>query len=210
MTTPQPRQQHQTPSSAPKGANSGPSGDQDIDTAGTEANLLSDNPLTRFLLATFEREVERSRRALQRLPDDQADWKPHDRSMAFGYLSNMVATIPSWIAMIVRKDEIDIAPKDGSTMQQDIAPSSAAFLKALDATAADARAALEGTTDDHLRTGWQLKAGGQVVQESSRLDMLQDTLSHWSHHRGQMTVYLRLMGAQVPALFGPSADDAAW
>jgi len=188
-----------------------PSSDQDIDTAGTEANPLSEASFTRFLLAELDREVERSKRALQHIPADSGDWKPHERSMAFGALSYMVATIPSWIAMIVRKDEHDIAPADGSgTMRQDVAPTSFALLRALDAAAADARVALSGTTDDHLRTGWRLKARGEVVQEASRLQTIQDALNHWSHHRGQMTVYLRLMGERVPALYGPSADDSHW
>jgi uncharacterized damage-inducible protein DinB len=184
------------------------SGDQDIDTAGTEANPLPDGPLTRFLLAELDREVDRSRRALQHIPEDHGDWKPHERSMAFGALSHMVATIPSWIAMILRKNELDIAPADGSTMRQDIPPTSFALLRALDAAAADARVALSGASDDHLQSVWRLKARGEVVQEASRLQMIQDTFNHWSHHRGQMTVYLRLMGEPVPALYGPSADDA--
>jgi len=203
VTTPQPHQHAATAGH--------PAGDQDIDTAGTEANPLSEAPFSRFLLAELDREVERSRRALQHIPADRGDWKPHDRSMAFGPLSYMVATIPSWIAMIVRKDELDVAPAEGSgTMRQDIPPTSVALLRALDGAAADARVALSGTTDDHLHAGWRLKARGEVVQESSRLQMIQDTLNHWSHHRGQMTVYLRLMGEPVPALYGPSADESHW
>ena len=65
----------------------------------------------------------------------------------------------------------------------------------------------QGTTDEHLQTTWQLQAGGQVVQEAPRYEMIRDTINHWAHHRGQMTVYLRLMGATVPAMYGPSADD---
>jgi len=200
VTTPQPHQHNPAAGQA--------SGDQDIDTAGTEANPLSEAPFTRFLLAELDREVDRSRRALQHIPADRGDWKPHERSMAFGPLSYMVATMPSWIAMMVRRDELDIAPADGSsTMRQDIPPTSFALLRALDAAAADARVALAGTTDDHLHAGWRLKARGEVMQEASRLQMIQDTLNHWVHHRGQATVYLRLMGAKVPAIYGPSADD---
>jgi uncharacterized damage-inducible protein DinB len=87
---------------------------------------------------------------------------------------------------------------------------SAALVQALDKTAADARAALEKTTDEHLNTSWQLKARGNVVQEGPRYAMIQDTINHWAHHRGQMTVYLRLMGAKVPAIYGPSADDKSF
>ena len=188
MTTPQPHQHNPIADPGHQQASSQePSGDQDIDTAGTEANPLSDAPFTRFLLAELDREVERSRRALEHIPAEHGEWKPHERSMAFGPLSYMVATIPSWIAMIVRKDELDIAPADGSsTMRQEIPPTSFALLRVLDAAAADARTALSGTTDDHLHTGWRLKARGEVVQDASRLQMIQDAFNHWSHHRGQM------------------------
>jgi len=81
------------------------------------------------------------------------------------------------------------------------------LLKALDQSAADARKALEGTSDEHLMTNWRLLARGQVVAEEPRHVMIQDTINHWAHHRGQMTVYLRLMGSKVPAIYGPSADD---
>jgi uncharacterized damage-inducible protein DinB len=127
--------------------------------------------------------------------------------MSFGYLADMVATIPMWIAMEVAKDELDIAPADGSTMKREPKKTSGALIEALDKAAADARAALEATTDEHLSAAWQLKARGQVVQEAPRYEMIQDTINHWAHHRGQMTVYLRLMGAKVPAIYGPSADD---
>jgi len=83
----------------------------------------------------------------------------------------------------------------------------AALIQALDKSAAEAHAAIEKTTDEHLNTPWQLKARGQVVQEAQRYVMIQDTINHWVHHRGQMTVYLRLMGAKVPATYGPSSDD---
>jgi uncharacterized damage-inducible protein DinB len=163
--------------------------------------------LTEFFVAALDREVERSGRALAEVPDGKYQWKPHDRSMIFGYLADMVATMPSWLAMAIQRDELDIAPKDGSTMKQEPKETSAALLKALEKSAADARAAIESTTDDHLMTSWRLLAGGKVVMETPRYVVIQDTLNHWAHHRGQMTVYLRLMGAKVPAIYGPSADD---
>lgn len=163
--------------------------------------------LTEFLLAELDREVERSRHALQEVPAGKYDWKPHDRSMIFGYLTNMVATIPSWIVMEVTQDDLDVAPADGSRMEQKRMDSSGELLQALDKAAKDARSALEKTTDEHLMTSWRLLARGKVVMESARYEMIQDTINHWAHHRGQMTVYLRLMGAKVPAIYGPSADD---
>jgi uncharacterized damage-inducible protein DinB len=166
--------------------------------------------LTEFLVAELDREVARSRRALEEVPEGKYDWKPHDKSMIFGYLTELVATIPSWIAMQVTTSDLDVAPVDGSTMKQEPNKTSAALIQALDKSAVSAREALEKTTDDHLQTTWQLKARGHVVMEAPRYVMIQDTINHWAHHRGQMTVYLRLMGAKVPAIYGPSADDQSF
>ena len=163
--------------------------------------------LTKMLLSDLEREVARSRRALGEAPEGKYDWKPHERSMVFGYLAGMVATIPTWVEMIVTRDELDIDPADGPKMEMPKNDSSEALLKSLDKAAAGARKALAETTEEHLLTGWRLLARGQVVWEGTRHEMIRDTLSHLAHHRGQMTVYLRLMGSKVPALYGPSADD---
>jgi uncharacterized damage-inducible protein DinB len=160
-----------------------------------------------FLLAELNREVDRSRRALEQVPEGKSDWKPHEKSMAFGYLANMVATIPMWIMFQINQDDLDIAPKDGSKFEMKQLNSSAEYIEALDKAAAGAREAFNNTSDDHLNTNWQLKAGGNVVMEAPRYEMIQDSLLHLAHHRGQMTVYLRLMGAKVPAIYGPSADD---
>jgi len=158
--------------------------------------------------AGLDREVPRSRRALQEVPAGKYDWKPHEKSMIFGYLANMVATMPAWVAMGVTKSELDVAPASGgSSMKQEKLETSEALVKALDASAAEARKALQGTTDDFLMTPWKLLARGQVVQETPRWEMIQDTINHWAHHRGQMTVYLRLLGAKVPSIYGPAADD---
>src|SRR4029078_11404177 len=127
--------------------------------------------------------------------------------MIFGYLSDMVATMPSWIGMAITRDELAIAPTDGSSMKQAPKETSAALVEALYKSAAEARSALENTTDEFLMTSWRLLAGGKVVMETPRHIVIQDPVNHRAHHRGQMTVYLRLLGAKVPALYGPSADD---
>lgn len=160
-----------------------------------------------FLLEQLNREVERSRRALNAAPKGNYDWKPHEKSMIFGYLANMVATIPTWVAMQISKDELDVAPADGGQMKQERLDGSEDLLKALEKSAETARDAFEKTSDEHLKTDWKLLARGKVVMQAPRHEMIADTLSHWSHHRGQLTVYLRLMGQKVPAIFGPSADD---
>lgn len=166
--------------------------------------------LTDFLLAELEREATRSRAVLQAVPAGQYEWKPHDKSMKFGYLADMVAIIPTWIAAQVTMDDLDIAPTGGASMLGEPKATSAALVEALDASVKAARSALEDTTDAHLKTAWQLKNGGDVVAEGPRYEMIQDTFNHWSHHRGQLTVYLRLVGAPVPATYGPSADDTTF
>jgi uncharacterized damage-inducible protein DinB len=166
--------------------------------------------LTEFFREELDREVERSRKAIEQVPSGKYDWKPHEKSMIFGYLADMVATIPTWITMEVERDELDVAPPKGQGTKAPQKETREDLIKALDDAAAGARAALERTNDEHLRTNWKLLAGGNVVMEEPRYVMIQETINHWAHHRGQMTVYLRLMGQKVPALYGPSADDKSF
>jgi uncharacterized damage-inducible protein DinB len=163
--------------------------------------------MTSLFLSEMEREVGRSRRALEQVPDGKFDWKPHEKSMIFGYLADMVASMPTWVAMIVNQDSLDVAPKAGPTQQRPKRTTAKEYVEALDKAAAEAKSALSKTSDAHLQTPWKLLAGGNVVLEQPRHEMIRDTINHWAHHRGQMTVYLRLMGATVPAIYGPSADD---
>lgn len=158
-----------------------------------------------LFIAELDREAKRSRRALEMVPADKRSWKPHDKSMDFGYLADMVATIPTWFTMIVNRDELDVAPKERPERPQP--KTSAEYIAALEGAASEAKKALAGTSEAHLQTRWKLLAAGQVVADTPRHEMLRETMNHWAHHRGQMTVYLRLMGAKVPALYGPSADD---
>jgi len=160
-----------------------------------------------LFISELEREARRSRRALELVPDNRRTWKPHERSMEFGYLADMEATNPTMMAMILRQDQLDIAPPDGQRWERPHPATSAEYVAALEKAAAEARNALQETTEEHLQTHWKLLAGGRVVSDTPRHEMLRDTINHWAHHRGQMTVYLRLMGCTVPALYGPSADD---
>jgi uncharacterized damage-inducible protein DinB len=159
------------------------------------------------LLAQLDREAPRSRKVLAELPDGNGEWKPHDKSMVLEYLAHLVAVMPTWIALQVNRDDLDIAPKDGSRFPYEKKTTSAQYVAAVDAAIAEARKALQDTTEADLAKPWQLKAGGAVVQQDTRANMIQDTISHWSHHRGQLTVYLRLLNRKVPSTFGPSADE---
>ena len=163
--------------------------------------------LTEFFFAQLEREAIGTRRALERVPEGRADWKPHEKSMPFGYLTTLVATMPSWIAMMIQMDELDLNPPGGGRQRPPAPTNTKELLAAFDESLAKAREALKSTSDEHLMTKWRLLVAGNVVAENLRHVMIADTFGHLAHHRGQITVYLRLLGAPVPAVYGPSADD---
>ena len=165
---------------------------------------------TEWFLAELESEAAKSRRVLEQVPSNQRDWKPHERSMALGYLSDLVANIPSWVGYAITLNELDVAPKNGPSYKPAPLNTSAELVAALDKAVAQAREALHKTTDAHLDTPWRLLAGGHVAFEQPRHQVIRDTFLHSAHHRGQMTVYLRLLGAKVPSVYGPTADDSSF
>ena len=163
--------------------------------------------LTELLIADLDREMPITRRALEAVPE-KPDWKPHEKSMPMGRLAALVATMPSWLTMMIAQDEFDVAPPTPPAQSQFQLPKNKAqILETVDKGFAGAKKALAGTTDDHLLKPWRLKAGGRVVAEGTRLSMMRDALMHLSHHRGQLTVYMRLNDVPVPAIYGPTADD---
>jgi uncharacterized damage-inducible protein DinB len=163
--------------------------------------------MTEWLLAELDSEAAITRRVLAEMPEGKREWKPHDRSMAFGHLTDLVANILSWVGLAITLDELDVAPKSGASNRPTPVQTSAEAIAALDKAVSQAREALQKTDDAHLATSWRLLAGGAVVMEQRRHEVIRGTLLHSSHHRGQMTVYLRLLGARVPSVYGPSADD---
>jgi uncharacterized damage-inducible protein DinB len=163
--------------------------------------------MTDLFTAQLEREAVLNRRALENVPEGRPDWKPHEKSMPLGYLSSLVAMMPSWIAMAIAQDSLDLNPPGGKVYRAPAPANAAELLRSLDENVAKGRQALGGTNDDHLMTPWKLLVGGSVVMETPRHVVIEDTFTHMAHHRGQLTVYLRLLGAVVPAIYGPSADD---
>ena len=163
-----------------------------------------------WFLMELDSEAAKSRRVLEQIPDGKRDWKPHERSMALGYLSDLVANIFSWVGMAITMDELDIAPKDGPKYKPAPLNTSAEFVAALDKAVTQARETLQKTTDAHLETPWRLLAGGNLAFEQPRHQVIRDTFLHSAHHRGQMTVYLRLLGSKVPSVYGPTADDKSF
>jgi uncharacterized damage-inducible protein DinB len=166
--------------------------------------------LTECFAAQLEREADRCRRALERVPEGRNDWKPHEKSMPLGYLATLVAMMPSWVGMAVTRDELDLAPPGAEPFQPPEWRAASELLATLDENVAAARAGLREATDAHLLTPWRLLVAGRVVMEEPRQVVIGDTFTHLAHHRGQLTVYLRLNGAPVPALYGPSADEKSF
>jgi len=164
--------------------------------------------LTEYFLAQLERETAGTRKALERVPEGKNNWKPHEKSMELGYLAALVAKMPAWIAMLVQQEEFDFARRSESSFSHKPQLTRADLLRLLDESIAQARSALQQTSDEHLMTRFRFRVGEHVVSEDPRHVMIQDSVfNHLSHHRGQLTVYLRLAGASVPAIYGPSADE---
>ena len=163
--------------------------------------------LGELFAAQLEREAAISRRALGRVPEGRQDWKPHEKSKAFGYLATLVASMPSWIAMTVARDELDLSPPAGQGFRPPQWQTNGELLEAHERAVAEGLAALRGAAEDHLQKPWRLLVAGRVVSENPRHVVVADTFGHLAHHRGQLTVYLRLLGVPVPSVYGPTADD---
>lgn len=161
--------------------------------------------MTELFLSQLDRETKSTRRTLEQVPDGKNDFKPHPKSMPMGYLSALVATIPNWIATMIEKNELDLATGQG---RQEALSTNRELVELFDSSVASARRALENTTDDHLLTPWRLLVGGNVVDERPRHLIMADTLMHFAHHRGQLTVYLRLNDRKIPSIYGPTADES--
>ena len=159
--------------------------------------------LTELLLAELDREAIPTRRVLERVPEGKDDWKPHPKSMPMGYLAQLVAIMPGWIAMMIETDEFDIAKGENEPLR-----TNRDLLQAHEDAIARTRAALVGTTDEHLLENWKMLVHGQVVLDQPRHIAIRDSVcNHLAHHRGQLTVYLRLNDALVPSVYGPTADE---
>src|SRR5687767_5051638 len=124
--------------------------------------------MTEWFLTELDSEAAKSRRVLEQVPTGKREWKPHERSMALGYLSDLVANIPSWIGYAITLNELDIAPKEGSKYKPVPLNTPAELVAALDKAVAQARVALRQTNDRHLETPWRLLAAGQLALEQPR------------------------------------------
>ena len=159
------------------------------------------------LLPEFDREMSTTRKVLERVPDERLGWKPHVKSFSLGELASHVAGLPTWAAETLNKSEIDI----GTARPPVALPSTGDVLTAFDANIAAARAALVDKSDAELMAAWALKRNGTTLFSMPKAVVLRSfVLSHLIHHRGQLSVYLRLLDVPVPSIYGPSADEPAF
>jgi uncharacterized damage-inducible protein DinB len=165
--------------------------------------------ITELLLTELDQEAIGMRKALERVPEGKNDWKPHEKSMPLGSLATIVANTPAWLDMVVNRDELDINPPGGASFRPPEWKTRRELLEQLEASLKKGREVLQKTTDDHLlNTKWRMLSGGKLMMEQSRYEAVREgVLNHMAHHRGQLTVYLRLLGEKVPAIYGPSADE---
>ena len=160
--------------------------------------------LTDALLPEFDHEISTTRKLLERVPDDRLTWKPHAKSMSLGGLATHLSNIPWWGEVTLAQSEFDTA---GAGTQPE-ATSRAQILETFDRNASRTRGLLSGTSDAELMAPWALKRGDQTIFSMPKAAVWRSfVLSHLVHHRGQMSVYLRLLDVPVPSIYGPSADE---
>jgi len=165
--------------------------------------------LREFFLWQLEHEAATSRKVIERVPEGRNSWKPHERSMELGYLAALVASMPGWIEVMINRRELNLLAPGNEIMQTKAVNTRAELCQMLAEGLAKSRKALEDTTEDHLLGMWRFRMNDKVVSEGPRYAMISDgAMTHLAHHRGQLTVYLRLLDQKVPAIYGPSSDEA--
>jgi uncharacterized damage-inducible protein DinB len=157
------------------------------------------------LVPEFDHEMTTTRKLLERVPEDKFDWKPHAKSFSLGALAAHLANLPMWGADTLEKSDIDI----GGSPPPQSPPSKTDMLATFDRNVAAARTALTGKSDAELMAMWSLKRGGHTIFSMPKTVVWRSfVVNHLVHHRGQLSVYLRLLDVPVPSMYGPSADEA--
>lgn len=158
--------------------------------------------IAQSLLPEFDQEMTTTRRVLERVPQKDAQWKPHPKSFALGDLAQLVSGMPGWITNTLRETKLDLATMDGYSFE-----TTEKLLADFDRHVQEARAALTAATDEGFAVPWSLTHGAQVLWTAPRAVIVRNHISHLIHHRGQLTVYLRLRDVPVPSVYGPTADE---
>ena len=157
------------------------------------------------LLGELEAEMKSTRKLLERVPEGKGAWKPHEKSRSLGEIATHVAALPIWAERVIKHDEFDIG---GTFARPAPFTTTAALLDLLDHNVKAAREALAGVPDSLMTQTWTLKNGAKTMFSRPRADVLRSMMmSHHIHHRGQLTVYMRLLDVPIPGMYGPSADE---
>lgn len=158
--------------------------------------------ISETLLPEFDLEMASTRRVLERVPDDKPDWKPHPKSFSVAHLAQLVASLPGWIGQTLTHTELDLAAGPGYSNQN-----TGTLLSQFDENVRRSRDAIAKSADKDYEVPWSLKMHGNVLFTAPRGVVVRQHVSHLSHHRGQLTVYLRLLDVPVPSVYGPTADE---
>lgn len=162
-------------------------------------------PFSQMLLPEFDVEMANTRKLLERVPEGDNDFKPHEKSMALGRLATHVAELPSWTLMTLDREVLEIDPQ----WKPFIAGSRAELLELFDKNVAAARDKIAAASDEDWQKLWTLRAMGKDVMTMPRSAVMRSViLNHLIHHRAQLGVYLRLKNVELPGMYGPSADEA--
>ncbi|MBI3207310.1 MAG: DinB family protein [Candidatus Solibacter usitatus] len=160
------------------------------------------------LLPEFDQELKTTRRVLERIPDDKLDYKPHARSMSARELSSHIAEMISWLTVTMNTTSLDLAPPGQEPWKPFSAASNAQLLQKFDDNVTAARAALAASSDADMMVSWSLMRAGATLMTMPRVACVRGfVFNHIIHHRGQLSVYLRLNDIPVPSIYGPSADE---
>jgi uncharacterized damage-inducible protein DinB len=159
-------------------------------------------PAPAIPLDEFDLEMATTRRLLERVPTAKGQWKPHEKSFALGHLTQLISGMPGWITRTLREPAIDLAAGPGYSFQP-----TETLLADFDRHVASARVALAEVTGKALDEAWSLKMGPKVLMTSPRGPTVRSHLNHLIHHRGQLTVYLRMIDVPLPQIYGPTADE---
>lgn len=165
-------------------------------------------PIAQSLLLEFDHEMATTRTLLERVPEDRAAWKPHPRSTALGDLAAHIANVPSMAPRVIGMTEIDMNPPGGPAFTPPRFTSTADLLATFDEHVRQAREAIADIQDGDLGVPWSLKNAGQTIFAMPRIAVLRSfMMNHLIHHRGQLSVYLRLNDVPLPSIYGPTADE---
>jgi uncharacterized damage-inducible protein DinB len=166
--------------------------------------------IAEILLPEFDHEMATTRRLLERVPEADAQWRPHPKSSSLGDLAAHIARLPKWGRYVFEQPELDLGAPANAALARASFTTTAELVDRFDANVREARAALAAAPDEAMRTMWALRNGGTTVFSLPRAAVFRAfIMSHMIHHRGQLSVYLRLRDVALPSIYGPTADEQA-